>query len=252
MTLWLIPLFVLITSAISAALGMAGGLLLMGALGLVAPPALALALHGFLQLMANGYRAYLLRSFAARSILGPYALAALLCTAAMFGLQVMADRKQLYLLLGLVAVGGSLLAHVLPSSLERTPRFLRADRWQGAVTCAALVTIATLTAGVAGPLLDVFFLRTNLDRHATVATKAMTQSLSHIIKIAYVGMVAPRVLLAAEGWAPVLIVAMAATLVGSHIGGHVLDRMGERLFRRATRSVVLGIGLLYLTRGLLV
>lgn len=44
------------------------------------------------------------------------------------------------------------------------------------------MTGLNLTAGVAGPLLDVFFVRTPLSRHAVVATKAATQVLAHLAK----------------------------------------------------------------------
>ena len=44
-----------------------------------------------------------------------------------------------------------------------------------------------LTAGVAGPLLDIFFVRTALTRHAIVATKAATQVFSHLMKIMVYG-----------------------------------------------------------------
>jgi hypothetical protein len=40
-----------------------------------------------------------------------------------------------------------------------------------------------------GPILDTFFVRSKMSRHAVVATKASTQSLSHTLKIGYFGSV---------------------------------------------------------------
>lgn len=48
-----------------------------------------------------------------------------------------------------------------------------------------MVTAAQLAAGASGPLLDVFYLNTKLDRLAIVATKALTQTLGHLLKLGY-------------------------------------------------------------------
>ena len=50
-----------ITAAISGVFGMAGGLLLKGALALVLPVSAVFVTHGLLQLVANGWRAILHR-----------------------------------------------------------------------------------------------------------------------------------------------------------------------------------------------
>jgi hypothetical protein len=42
-------------------------------------------------------------------------------------------------------------------------------------------------AGVSGPILDVFFARSEMSRQAVVATKAMSQCVSHLLKIVYFG-----------------------------------------------------------------
>ena len=55
-------------------------------------------------------------------------------------------------------------------------------------------TALQLVSGVSGPVLDVFFVRSKMGRHAVVATKALTQSLTHLAKIIYFGgvVVAPK------------------------------------------------------------
>ena len=50
---------VLLTATISGVFGMAGGLMLMGALTLVMPVAAAMVTHGAVQLVSNGWRAVL-------------------------------------------------------------------------------------------------------------------------------------------------------------------------------------------------
>ena len=46
-----------LTALLSGIFGMAGGLVLMGALALVLPVSAAFVTHGLLQLVANGWRA---------------------------------------------------------------------------------------------------------------------------------------------------------------------------------------------------
>ena len=50
-----------LTALLSGIFGMAGGLVLMGALALVLPVSVAFVTHGLLQLVANGWRAVLHR-----------------------------------------------------------------------------------------------------------------------------------------------------------------------------------------------
>ena len=51
------------------------------------------------------------------------------------------------------------------------------------MSCGALCATLQLVAGVSGLLLDVFFVRSAMDRHGVVATRAMSQILGHLIKI---------------------------------------------------------------------
>ena len=62
------------TSVLSGVFGMAGGLVLMGALALVLPVSAALVTHGLIQMVANGWRAILHRQHLQWRIVGLYAL----------------------------------------------------------------------------------------------------------------------------------------------------------------------------------
>ena len=67
-----------ITATLSGVLGLAGGLVLMGALAVVLPVSAAFVTHGLLQLVANGWRAILHRKHVRWDIVGWYALASLI------------------------------------------------------------------------------------------------------------------------------------------------------------------------------
>ncbi len=230
----------LITSAISGVLGMAGGLLLMGALALVLPVSAALVTHGLIQMAANGWRAVLHRQHVQWRIVGLYVVGSAVAALIVALLSYTPSKPLLYLMLGLVPGLTWLPKRVLQLDAARPPQ---------ALVCGLLVTGLNLLAGVAGPLLDIFFIRTDLTRHRIVATKAATQVFSHLAKVVVYG--APLVRLGGPGLPPAWVFAVAVPLamLGTVAGGWVLDRMSDRHFLAWTRWVVTGIGAVYLVQA---
>ena len=229
-----------LTSAISGVFGMAGGLLLMGALALVLPVSAAFVAHGMIQIVANGGRAVLHRRYVQWRIVSVYAVASLAAGLVMTGLQFEPSRALLFLLLGLVPA----LVWLPKNKLH-----LDAGRPSHAFSSGFCVTGLNLVAGVAGPLLDVFFVRTSLTRHQIVATKAATQVFSHLAKVGVYG--AAIVSAGRTGDLPVWALAAAAPLsiAGTVLGGRILDRLSDQAFLRWTRWIVTGIGAAYVAQA---
>ncbi len=228
-----------VTAAVSGVLGMAGGLLLLGALLLVLPAAVAFVVHGLLQLVSNGWRAFLQRRHLRWSIVGWYAVGAVLAAVAVAAVSYVPSTPVTYLLLGLVPA-----LVWLPKGLLR----LDATRRSHALLAGLLTTAVNLVAGVAGPLLDVFFVRTQLGRHSIVATKAATQVLAHLAKVVVYG---GPLLRAGESTIPyaVVLFAVPLSMLGTALGGRLLDRLSDAGFRSATRWVVTAIGAVYLAQA---
>ena len=227
------------TAAVSGVLGMAGGLLLMGALLLVLPVSVAFVVHGLLQLVSNGWRAFLQRRHLRWDVVGWYAVGAVVAGALVALVRYSPSKPLTYLLLGLVPALVWLPKRWLALDAERPPH---------AVAAGFLVTSVNLVAGVAGPLLDVFFVRTALGRHSVVATKAGTQVLSHTAKVVVYGG-----LLGAGEDVPYVVVlaAIPLSMLGTAVGGRLLDRLTDASFASATRWVVTAIGVVYLTQAAL-
>ena len=225
-----------VTAAVSGVLGMAGGLLLLGVLLLVLPVAVAFVVHGLLQLVSNGWRAFLQRTHIAWRTVGWYAAGALVAVVGVSAVAYVPSRALTYLLLGLVPA----LVWVPKGWLH-----LDAQRPAHAAAAGLVVTVVNLLAGVAGPLLDVFFVRTALVRHQVVATKAATQVLSHAGKVVVYGQ------LVAAGTVPyaVVLLAVPLSMLGTAVGGRLLDRMSEAGFTAWTRWVVTVIGGVYLVQA---
>jgi uncharacterized protein len=229
-----------LTATLSGIFGMAGGLVLMGALALVLPVSAAFVTHGLLQLVANGWRAVLHREHIDWRIIANYALATAAAGAAVAAIAFAPSKPLLYLLMGLVPMLVWMPKDWLQLDASKTPH---------ALASGFLVTLVNLTAGVAGPLLDIFFVRTALTRHQIVATKAATQVFSHAAKILVYG--APLLAAAGEGMPPwwVFALAIPASMLGTALGGKVLDRMNDVDFKRWTAWIVTAIGVLYLVRA---
>ncbi len=230
------------TSVISGVFGMAGGMILMGVYAAALPVQVAMILHGVTQLFANGFRAFMLRDRIYTSGLLWYALGA----AAAFGLftwlALVVSRPVLFLLLGGIPIGLSFLPG------RWAPRF---DDPRSALACGALVTAAHLLAGVSGPLLDVFFVRaTRLDRFEVIATKAVTQTAGHALKIVYFAVLisGPALEMAIPLWLYPTLVACAFT--GTKLGGRILESLSDGSFRTWTARIVLALSLVYVLRGM--
>ncbi|MCA1749895.1 MAG: TSUP family transporter [Parasphingopyxis sp.] len=237
----ILPAIAFVTALISGIFGMAGGLVLMGALTLLLPVGAAFVTHGLIQIVSNGWRAWLNRADIVWPIIGWYALASLAAAILFTFISWVPSRPFVLIALGLVG-----FSVWLPAK-----RFaLDANRPVHALASGLLVTGTNLLAGVAGPLLDIFFVNTRLTRHQIVATKAFTQVFAHLAKIVVYGYA--LLFTAAEGQPPwlAILAAIPLTMLGTRFGKAVLDRMSDIGFINWTRWIVTAIGAVYLVQGL--
>jgi uncharacterized membrane protein YfcA len=231
-----------VTSFVSGILGMAGGMILMGillALPGVTVPA-AMMLHGITQLASNAMRALLWRNHVDWRVFRGYAMGALLSVAIFTLLRFVVSKPVALIAMGLTPF----IALGLPERLH-----LNVERRGQSFGCGLICTSLSLTAGVSGPILDVFFVRSKMTRQVVVASKAMTQSFSHLLKIGYFGAILSVGRDAkVDWWLGLLMVALA--FLGTNLSRRVLDRMNDKSFRFWTRWTVVLLGVYYLGDGL--
>ena len=239
LTIAAVSVTVVITSFISGILGMAGGMILMGVLLAVMPVPAAMMLHGITQMASNGWRAWLWREQIDWRIFRGSVYGSLAVLAVFSVLQLVGSRPVVYLILGLTPF----ISYLLPASLE-----LNVDRRGHPFLCGVVCTILALLAGVSGPLLDVFFLKSKLNRQAVVATKAVSQTFSHLLKIVYFGALLGSAAQGSVEW-PFAIAMVGLAVVGTTLSRKVLERMSDQDFRRWTRNTVMAIGVFYLCSG---
>jgi uncharacterized membrane protein YfcA len=229
-----------ITSFISGILGMAGGMILMGVLIALLPVSAAMMLHGITQFAANGWRAWMLRGAIDWRIFRGYAAGSLAALAIFAIAQWVVSKPVALLMLGVMPF----LTLALPENLK-----LNVERRGHSTACGFICAGLALVAGVSGPILDVFFVRSRMGRHAVVATKASSQTLTHLLKIIYFGGVLAT---GASGEvAPLEAVTMIGlAFLGTTLSKQVLERIDDASFRAWTRWTVMSVGGVYLASGI--
>ena len=129
----------------------------------VMPVAAAMIVHGATQAASNGARVWFLRRHVMWAVVPPYLVGGAATTA-------------LFVAFAFVPAPGLVLILVGASPwLARLVPFLRGldvRRRGTGVACGATVTGAQLLAGASGPLLDAFYLNTDVEPRQIVATKA--------------------------------------------------------------------------------
>ncbi|MEL6724027.1 MAG: TSUP family transporter [Pseudomonadota bacterium] len=231
----------LVTSFISGIFGMAGGIILMAVLVALVSVASAMIIHGGIQMFANCYRAFLLRDAIDWRVFGYYCIGAAAGVAVLFFISWTPDKQALYLLLGLTP---------LLVWLPKERLHLDIKRVDHSIFAGFIVQGLNTLAGVAGPLLDLFFVRAEMTRQQIVATKSVTQSLSHLIKIGFWSVP----VINAAGWSALppwwlFALAIPLSMLGTRLGKQVLERMTDVNFRKWMKGLVTAIGCVLLLRA---
>lgn len=231
------------TSLLSGVLGMAGGMVLMGLLVWVLPVQQAMMLHATSQFFANGSRAVIHRKHLHMASLRYYMGGLAVMLAIFCGVSFIPSKMAVFLLLGIGAY--------IPLLLRKHFKF-DFTRPAQAFACGAIVTCFQLTGGVAGPMLDIFFQKIPMTRHQVVATKSFTQAISHTVKFIYFGFIVTQpgdMVLSLPHWIYVAVIPVA--VLGSHLAQHILNRLTDIQFYKATQVMLWAVGAVYLLKAAL-
>jgi uncharacterized membrane protein YfcA len=235
-SLALIGATIVFSSFVSGVFGMAGGMVLLGVLLVYFDVATAMVLFSITQLGTNGWRTLHWRRFVLWPIFWWYVLGAVIAFSVMRAIAYVPNKAIVYILLG-----------SMPFAVQALPVSLRPNiEWRGVPFFTGIATtIIQFMAGVGGLFLDLFFQKSKLDRKTTNATKAVTQTFSHVLRGLYFGTLAGTGELSVKMWAPAVVLAV----IGSMLAPYVLERMTDHGFRKWTLWIIYTLSVVYLARG---
>jgi uncharacterized membrane protein YfcA len=133
------------------------------------------------------------------------------------------------------------LVRLFPADLKPDPESPLQGMLYGSV-CMMLM----LLTGVAGPLLDTYFLGGRLDRREIVATKAMCQLIGHGLKLVYFGGIIEQ----AAALDPLLAgLAILASMLGTSLSKRFLEAMSDAQYRRWAGRLINAIATWFVAHG---
>ena len=231
LTLAILTLVVGGGATISAILGGGGGILVLAVLLQVFGPAVAIPLHGVIQLVANLWRGFLYREHTLWSIVGALILGAIpgiiLGTLA----QRYVPEQVIQVALGLFVV----VATLWPIKEDSESNGID-DRWLWPLGGAS--GFLAMIIGSVGPLLSVYFLRRGLEPMQLVATKTWCQTGLHAMKVA--GFLTLGFSFSEH--ALTLSAVIPAALLGTWLGRNVLKKLKTETFVLALRILLVLLG----------
>ena len=206
------------TATVSAILGMAGGVTLLGVMTALLPAPVVVPLHGIVQLASNWTRTWAFRRHVRWSIffgfMGPAVVGVAIAASIWADLELTWFRAW---------VGVFILSFLVWRQYK--PKLRNPPIWSYAVLGLAAGLLA-IFVGATGPFLAPFFLRDDFDNEEVIATKAVCQTWLHLLKIpAFVALSFDY-----GPYAPVLAALVAAVIGGTYFGKHLLSMISKERF----------------------
>ena len=236
---------IVVTSFISGLLSLGGGTILMGVFVWILPVTLSMMLHGVTQFVSNGSRAIVYWKHIHWPVVTGYAIGAIGITIVFSLIAYVPNKVVVFLLCGTLPFAN----YLIPKGYA-----LDVQKRGGSLTCGTVNTGVMLTSGVSGPVLDVFFNKTDLTRFQIIGTKGLIQSFAHVLKVIYFG----GIILATTGefdmgvlpwW--VFVVAIFLSSAGNLLASKFVTKMTDQQFRKYATYMTLGVGATFFVRGVL-
>lgn len=204
----------LVTSLISAALGLGGGIVLLALMAVLLPPSALIPVHGAVQFGSNAGRTLVNLPHVARTAILPFAVGSLV-GAMLGGLIVVRIPPQA------VELGVGLF--ILWSLFGYIPTFGRHAVLTGGIVSSFL----TMFFGATGPFVVTIAKGLGLEPLGVVATHAAFMSVQHTVKVVVFGLLG----FAFAPYLPLILAMIVSGLIGTLIGKTVLTRFGHAYFK---------------------
>ena len=212
------------TSALTAAVGIGGGLLLLTVMVSFLPPIIVLPVHGVIQLGSNGGRMAVMRQHVDWRILGFFAIGSILGVILAGQVFINLSLEVLRAVLGLFVLYAVWTPKLRPSNIGL----------KGYTLVGIGTTFITMFVGATGPLVSSFLSPEKLGRERMVATLASCMTIQHGLKGIAFGVLGFYF----QPWIPVIVVMIASGFLGTLLGRRILKGLPERSFSRLFRIVL--------------
>ena len=218
-----------VTSALSAAFGLGGGVAMLGALAGSVQPSVIVAVHAIVQIGSNlgrtiVQRAHVLWPVTVRFVLGSLIGIALGATAF-----VAIPERAFMALLGAFILTMAWIPKPAIPGLERA----------GVVVGGIVSSFATMFVGATGPFVNAILKAIGADRKQMVATQAMCMTIQHTLKAVAFGLIG----FSFTEWLPLVVAMIASGFAGTLLGTRLLDKMSEATFALVLKGLLTLIAL---------
>lgn len=225
-----------LTSALTASLGLGGGVVLLGLLAYALPVSVLIPLHGVIQSGSNASRVTLLHRHVAWPRIVPFLAGTLVGVAVGAAVFIRLPEAVLTTALGIFIL---LIVWVEIPALQHAGRLLFAAG-------GAISGFLTMFVGATGPLTAVFLAKTFADRRSYSASHAAVMLFQHGSKILLFAILGFSYM----PWLTWLAAMIAAGYLGTVVGTRILLRVPESRFRLWFRLAVTLLAIDLLRRGI--
>jgi uncharacterized membrane protein YfcA len=226
-----------LTTFLSVAMAMGGGLMLLAILAIFFPPAVLIPIHTLVQLGVGTSRIFLMWRYILWNTLLPFTIGAALGAAA---------GAQIFITLPAALLYGVLSVFIV--SVTWLPNLGRFGPERGRFALLGLAaTFLGMFVSATGTLVSPFVAAASPDRRNHSATLAALMTLVHIMKIIAFGVLGVGI----GAYLPLVAAMIATAALGSWAGRAVLNRMEESWYRIAFKVVmtVLSLRLMWVALG---
>ena len=206
------------TSALTAAVGLGGGMVLLVVMGFFMPTAALIPVHGLVQLGSNAGRTWHLRAYLLPRVMAPFVIGGVF--GALLGGSLVVDLPD-------VVLKTALALFVVTLTWVKLPAFVNAASPLVFAAGGFVTTALSVFLGATGPLVAALTSRAFEVRHHMVANFALAMTAQHLLKVFAFGMLG----FALAPWLPLAAAMIACGYLGTRVGALFLDRTGEARFR---------------------
>lgn len=224
-----LALISLCAAIITAVTGAAGGLLLLGTLALVFPPAVLIPIHTVVMLGDNISRVAILWRHILRAALLPFFIGAAL--GALVGGQIFValPTATLQLILGTFIIVFTWM-----------PKIASTGSLRGRFSLVGFIaTFAGIFVSATGTLVGPFVAAACPDRRQLISTFSAVMGLVHLCKLVAFGLLGVTL----APYLPLMAAMVATAAIGNLLGSRVLNRIPENAFRWIFRVVITALAL---------